>query len=382
MRRVAEHHGDLAEPRAELLAGAQVERRAGPAPVRDMHPQRDEALGAARRVLHVLEVARAAAVRAVLAAHGVRQLQRVERADHLQLLVAHRVRLEMRRRLHRGQAQELHHVVLHHVAHRARLVVVLAPAGDADVLGDGDLHVVDVARVPQRLEQRVGEADRHQVLHRLLAEVMVDPVDLRLVEMPARAARSAPRAEARSWPSGFSTTIRLDGVATPAAASLSAMVAKSARRDRQVEGADVVGLLAELLRERRPAVRAGGVDRDVVDAAEELLDELAASAGPGRRTPRARRRPACGTRRGSSSSAPRRSPARPAGIWPTARRRNRLGMILRRARSPVAPKITRSKGWTGMTVETIASAPQAASSAARGRSAPRREQVIAAARAA
>ena len=31
--------------------------------------------------------------------------------------------------------------------------------------------------VPQRLEQRVGEAQRQQVLHRLLAEIMVDPED-------------------------------------------------------------------------------------------------------------------------------------------------------------------------------------------------------------
>ena len=42
----------------------------------------------------VLEVAAVAAVGAVLAAHRVGQLQRLERADHLQLLVAHRVGVE------------------------------------------------------------------------------------------------------------------------------------------------------------------------------------------------------------------------------------------------------------------------------------------------
>src|SRR5215207_9912337 len=36
--------------------------------------------------------------------------------------------------------------------------------------------------VPQRLEHRVGEAEDEQVLHRLLAEVVVDAVDLLLVE--------------------------------------------------------------------------------------------------------------------------------------------------------------------------------------------------------
>jgi hypothetical protein len=74
-------------------------------------------------------------------------------------------------------------VVLHHVAHGARLVVIGAAALDADGLGHGDLHVLDVARVPERLEERVGEADRHQVLDGLLPEIVVDPVDLVLVEM-------------------------------------------------------------------------------------------------------------------------------------------------------------------------------------------------------
>ena len=78
------------------------------------------------------------------------------------------------RRLHRHQREQLQHVVLDHVAQRAGTVVVAAAVLDAEGLGHGDLHVVDVLRVPQRLEQRVGEAQRQQVLHRLLAEVVVD----------------------------------------------------------------------------------------------------------------------------------------------------------------------------------------------------------------
>ena len=42
--------------------------------------------------------------------------------------------------------------------------------------------MVDVLAAPHRLEQRVGEAKDEQVLHRLLAEVVVDAEDLRLVE--------------------------------------------------------------------------------------------------------------------------------------------------------------------------------------------------------
>jgi hypothetical protein len=43
--------------------------------------------------------------------------------------------------------------------------------------------VVDVLAVPHRLEDAVGEAEDEKVLDGLLAEVVVDAVDLRLVEV-------------------------------------------------------------------------------------------------------------------------------------------------------------------------------------------------------
>jgi hypothetical protein len=74
-------------------------------------------------------------------------------------------------------------VVLQDVADRARGVVVAAAAGfHADRLGDGDLHQLDVFLVPQRLEEGVAEAEHQQVLHRLLAEVVVDAVELVLAQ--------------------------------------------------------------------------------------------------------------------------------------------------------------------------------------------------------
>src|SRR5205814_2014099 len=63
------------------------------------------------------------------------------------------------------------------VAGGADAVVVAGPATDADVLGHGDLDVVHVAAVPDRLVQRVREPQRQDVLDRLLAQVMVDAED-------------------------------------------------------------------------------------------------------------------------------------------------------------------------------------------------------------
>ena len=48
--------------------------------------------------------------------------------------------------------------------------------------GNGDLHMVNVLAIPDRLEDAIGKAENQQVLHRLFAEIMVDAVDLRLGE--------------------------------------------------------------------------------------------------------------------------------------------------------------------------------------------------------
>ncbi len=102
---------------------------------------------------------------------------RVERAQHLDLLVAHRGRVEVGRRLHRDQREQLKHVVLDHVAKRTGTLVIIDPPLEPDRFGDGDLDVVDMRAVPQRLEHQIGKPERQQVLHRLLPEIMIDPED-------------------------------------------------------------------------------------------------------------------------------------------------------------------------------------------------------------
>ncbi len=108
--------------------------------------------------------------------------QRAQRAQQLGRLVAHVVGLEGHRRLHPDQAQELEHVVLKHIADDPGRLVVRAALLDPQALGGGDLDVVDVLAVPEWLEDPVGEAEDQQVLHGLFAQVVVDPVDLRLGE--------------------------------------------------------------------------------------------------------------------------------------------------------------------------------------------------------
>ncbi len=102
------------------------------------------------------------------------------------------MRVEFRRRLHRDQREQLKQMVRHHVAQRAGGVVEAAAMADADLFIDRDLHMVDVIAVPDRLEHAVGEAQHQDVLHRFLAEVMIDPVDLVFGRGFSAIRRSAP----------------------------------------------------------------------------------------------------------------------------------------------------------------------------------------------
>src|SRR5205807_8371084 len=49
-------------------------------------------------------------------------------------------------------------------------------------LRDRDLYVFDVVLVPDGLEDPVGEPEHQDILHRLLAEIVIDPEDLGLPE--------------------------------------------------------------------------------------------------------------------------------------------------------------------------------------------------------
>ncbi len=107
---------------------------------------------------------------------------RPQRADHLELFIAHDLRIERSRRLGCDERQELEDVVLHHIAERAGLLVVPRARSDALFLGHRDLHVIDVSLIEERLENAVCEPQDEDVLDRFLAEIVIDAEDLPFVE--------------------------------------------------------------------------------------------------------------------------------------------------------------------------------------------------------
>ncbi len=149
-------------------------------------------------------------------------------------------------------------------------VVEMSAALDAELLGDRDLHMLDETAAPQRLEQRIAEAQRHQILHRLLAEIVIDAVDLLLGEDDADVVIDQIRRKRRRCPSGFSSTTRDSGVTRPAFARLSAddgeqgsMPSRRRTRARNLRGRCSARAERGIVLQRR------GVDLEVIEQRAE-----------------------------------------------------------------------------------------------------------------
>src|SRR5207248_5404472 len=85
-------------------------------------------------------------------------------------------------RLPGSESDQLHDVVGHHIAQGAGGIVMSAASFDADSLAHGDLNVIDVVAIPDRLKQAVSEAEDQNILYRLFAEIVIDAVHLVFVE--------------------------------------------------------------------------------------------------------------------------------------------------------------------------------------------------------
>ncbi len=108
--------------------------------------------------------------------------ERRDSVEYLGLLIAHSVCLERDRRLHRRQRHELQDVIRDHVAQGSGRIVITATLFNTELLCDGDLDVVHVVAIPDRLEDAVAKSKNEYVLHRLFAEVMIDAIDLLLFD--------------------------------------------------------------------------------------------------------------------------------------------------------------------------------------------------------
>ena len=310
----------------EALAGADVERDALPPPRIDAEPDGGEGLD-----LRIGGDAALLAIAAELSAHDVAGLERGDGLQDFHLLVAQRLAVHPRRRLHREVAQHLEQVVLDDVADRAGRVVEAAAALDAEVLRHRDLHALDVGAIPERLEDRIREADEQHVVNGPLAEVMVDPEDVALDER----AEQDPIQLARRGEVLAEWLLDDDAGALRAARSRQLLDdgSEQRRRDREV----VRGMCARRqARAGAPRTSPGPGSRRRHSAAVRT-----ACRTPSRSRPPCFSTLSCARARNWSSVQPAlATPMTGTSSWPRLAMACSAGKIFLYARSPVAPKNT------------------------------------------
>ena len=165
-RRFLEVDGNFRAGFRETLAHAQVNRHIGKAPVINVQAQRDEGFDHGGRI-HVLLFAitgdrfSADGAGGILAAHGparyFRARHAAQRAHDLDFLIADGVRAQVGGRFHADEAEELQKMILHHVAQSTRALVIAGASFHSERFRGRDLNMIDVTRVPERLEDGVGE---------------------------------------------------------------------------------------------------------------------------------------------------------------------------------------------------------------------------------
>ena len=96
-------------------------------------------------------------------------------------LVTERIGVVVGGRFHRCEREELQQMALEHVAEDAGVFVVAAAVAYVEVFENGDLDVIDVVAVPERLEDGVAKAKYDEVLDGVFAEVVIDAEELVLV---------------------------------------------------------------------------------------------------------------------------------------------------------------------------------------------------------
>ena len=97
-------------------------------------------------------------------AGGFIRSQRCHRREHVRHPVAKHLFVECVRRLHGDEREQLERMILQHVPKCASVVVEGgAPSGREGLVPD-DFNALDMLRVPDGLEQSIGEAQADNVL--------------------------------------------------------------------------------------------------------------------------------------------------------------------------------------------------------------------------
>jgi len=186
-----ELHGNLRDALGQPLARPQVKGNVMPAPVIDIRPQGGEGFRGGVRTDAVFcpvtgdDFVIDGSTR-VLAPDGgfidLLAFGKTERGQDFRFFIPDGIRIERTGRLHRYERKQLKKMVLKHVPQGAGLFIVPRAVFNAHGFGGGNLHMINVFPVPDRLIDGVSEAEHQNILNGLFPQIVVDAVDLIFAE--------------------------------------------------------------------------------------------------------------------------------------------------------------------------------------------------------
>jgi len=103
---------------------------------------------------------------------------RLNGVKDLALFIPDKLGLETDRRFHGHHGNQLEEVVLDNVPDNPGLLVEGAPALDPEVFSDRDLDMIDMTAVPEIFKDTVRKTEEDNILNRLFAEIVIEPIDL------------------------------------------------------------------------------------------------------------------------------------------------------------------------------------------------------------
>src|SRR5579859_5096323 len=168
LRRTPQLYQHFSGVQGQAFPRADEERHAFPSPGVQVQLHRSVGLDLGARS-HIF----LGAITPVLAPHQGASRKWPYALEDFHLLIALGFAALTHRRFHGQHRDHLQHMVLYHVTDGADGFVQFPAAADAEPLGHGDLHALDVVAVPDGLDEAVGETEIRQVEHSLLAEIMV-----------------------------------------------------------------------------------------------------------------------------------------------------------------------------------------------------------------
>src|SRR5258708_28951607 len=69
-------------------------------------------------------------------------------------------------------------MVLNHVAHGPGFIVIPSPVSHAQLFRHGQLYMINIIPVPERLENRIGKTKSQNILNSLFSKVMINAINL------------------------------------------------------------------------------------------------------------------------------------------------------------------------------------------------------------